>query len=203
MSQQPEMERREIERAGVDIGQGIRTKFMERFTTGAEADGKYKMDLATTISRIRAASRLINRIGAERLLVCAGLTKAETPTAMFCEKVGARRMDGRFWPGTLTNPSLHYYIEPSLVLVTEPQIDAQAVTEATNAGIPVIGVSNTNNITSCLDIVIPANTMGTKAMAAVFWLLARSTIEEGGGDPDAVGPIKGFENKAGDEPEQD
>src|SRR3989304_4680157 len=70
----------------------------------------------------------------------------------------------RFMPGTLTNPSLPYYIEPKLVLISDPQVDAQAITEATNAGIPVIGVSNTDNITSKIDLVIPAHNRGMKSM---------------------------------------
>ena len=30
-------------------------------------------------------------------------------------------------PGTLTNPSLPYYIEPKLVLISDPQVDEQAL----------------------------------------------------------------------------
>ena len=83
-------------------------------------------------------------------------------------------------PGTLTNPSLPYYIEPKLVLISDPQVDEQAVTEATNAGIPVIGVANTDNITSKLDVVIPANNRGRKSLATVYWLLAREILIEKG-----------------------
>ena len=57
-------------------------------------------------------------------------------------------------PGTLTNPSLPYYIEPKLVLISDPQVDEQAIIEATNAGIPIIGIANTDNITSNLDMII-------------------------------------------------
>ena len=61
-------------------------------------------------------------------------------------------------PGTLTNPSLPYYIEPKLLFVSDPQVDVQAITEATNAGIPVISISNTDNVTSNVDLIIPAAT---------------------------------------------
>ena len=81
-------------------------------------------------------------------------------------------MFGRFMPGTLTNPSLPYYSEPQLVIISDPQIDIQAITEATNAGIPVIGISNTDNITSKLDLIIPANNRGRQSIATIYWLLA-------------------------------
>ena len=78
-------------------------------------------------------------------------------------------------PGTLTNPSLPYYIEPKLVLISDPQVDEQAVIEATNAGIPIIGISNTDNMLhQKLDVVIPANNRGRKALATVYWLLGSS-----------------------------
>src|SRR3989337_859130 len=54
----------------------------------------------------------------------------------------------------------------------------QAITEATNAGIPVIGVSNTDNITSKIDLVIPANNRGRKSLATIYWLLARGILLE-------------------------
>ncbi len=86
----------------------------------------------------------------------------------------------RFMPGTLTNPSLPFYTEPQLLLVSDPQVDSQAVTEATNAGVPVIGISNTDNLTSQLDLVIPANNRGRKALATVYWLLAREILIQKG-----------------------
>jgi small subunit ribosomal protein S2 len=58
--------------------------------------------------------------------------------------LGSKKLLGRFLPGTLTNPSLPYYIEPKLVLISDPQVDEQAIIEATNAGIPIIGISNTD-----------------------------------------------------------
>jgi small subunit ribosomal protein S2 len=83
-------------------------------------------------------------------------------------------------PGTLTNPSLPYYIEPKLVLISDPQVDEQAIKEATNAGIPVIGIANTDNITSKVDLVIPANNRGRKALATAYWLLAREILVQKG-----------------------
>jgi len=78
-----------------------------------------------------------------------------------------------------------------LVLVSDPQADEQAVTEATNAGIPVIGIANTDNITSKLDVVIPANNRGRKALATVYWLLVRQIlIERGELDNDDDEPMK-------------
>ena len=66
------------------------------------------------------------------------------------------------------------------MLISDPQVDEQAITEATNAGIPVIGIANTDNITSRLDVVIPANNRGRKSLATAYWLLAREILIERG-----------------------
>ena len=69
-------------------------------------------------------------------------------------------------------------MEPELVLVTDPQADQQAVLEATRAGLPVIAISNSDNVTSKVDLVIPANNRGRRALATVYWLLARDVLSK-------------------------
>ena len=138
------------------------------------------LDLDITLEKIQTAAKFINRLGAENLIVCSGRQYAETPVEKFCEILGSKKLLGRFMPGTLTNPTLPYYIEPKLVLISDPQVDEQAITEATNAGIPVVGIANTDNITSKLDIIIPANNRGRKALATVYWLLVRQILIERG-----------------------
>jgi small subunit ribosomal protein S2 len=153
---------------------------MQPFITKASPEGLYMIDLDKTLERIKTAAKFINRIEPEKILVCSGREYASTPIEKFCEVTGARKMLSRFMPGTLTNPSLPYYTEPKLVIISDPQVDSQAIIEATNAGIPVIGVSNTDNVTSKIDVVIPANNRGRKSLATVFWLLAREILIQKG-----------------------
>ena len=138
------------------------------------------LDLDITLEKIKTAAKFINRLGTDKLIVCSGRQYAETPIEKFCEMLDSKKLLGRFMPGTLTNPSLPYYIEPKLVFVSDPQVDEQAIIEATNAGIPVIGIANTDNITSNLDVIIPANNRGRKALATVYWLLVRQILNERG-----------------------
>lgn len=164
--------------AGLRVGTHVKTKFMAPFVTTATPEGVYQFDLGITQQRIAAAARFISNTGTDRVLVCSGREIAYSPIGKFCEMTGARMKLNRFMPGTLTNPSLKFYTEPGLILVSDPQVDEQAVIEATNAGIPVIGISNSDNITSNLDLVIPANNKGRKSLAAIFWMLARGVLTE-------------------------
>ncbi|MEE8179134.1 MAG: 30S ribosomal protein S2 [Nitrosopumilaceae archaeon] len=182
MSQQNEITdiKKKILSTGIRVGTTVKTKFMVPFITKASPEGLYMIDLDLTLARIQTASKFINRVDIKNVVVCSGREYANTPIEKFCELTGATKMLGRFMPGTLTNPSLPYYIEPQLVLISDPQVDSQAITEATNAGIPVIGISNTDNITSKIDLVIPANNRGRKSLATVYWLLAREILLEKG-----------------------
>ena len=169
-----------IERSGLRVGTNVKTKFMKSFITKTTDEGLYMLDGDMTLEKIMTSAKFINRVGAENIIVCSGRQYAGIPIEKFCEMTGAKHHLGRFMPGTLTNPSLPYYIEPKIVLISDPEVDEQALIEATNAGIPVIGLSNTDNITSKLDIIIPANNRGRKALATIYWLLVRQILIEKG-----------------------
>jgi len=180
MSQETENEdmKKQIFSTGIRVGTEVKTKFMTPFITKASPEGLYMLDLDITLSRIQTAGRFIKKFDINRVVVYSGRSYCKTPIEKFCELTGAKMMLGRFMPGTLTNPSLPFYIEPQLIIISDPRVDSQAVTEATNAGIPVIGVANTDNITSKLDLIIPANNRGRKSLATVYWLLAREILQD-------------------------
>ena len=180
MSQQTEHEdiKKKILTTGIRVGTEVKTKYMIPYITQANPEGLYLFDLDITLSRIQTASRFIKKFDMKKVIVYSGRTYANTPIEKFCELTGARKMLGRFMPGTLTNPLLPYYSEPQLIIVSDPQVDSQAITEATNAGIPVIGIANTDNVTSELDLVIPANNRGRKSLATVYWLLANEILQD-------------------------
>ncbi|GFN41444.1 MAG: 30S ribosomal protein S2 [Thaumarchaeota archaeon] len=182
MSQQNETRdiKKKILSTGIRVGTQVKTKFMKPFITKASPEGLYMLDLDITLERIKIAAKFINRSDIDKVIICSGREYSNTPIEKFCEVTGATKMLGRFMPGTLTNPSLPYYIEPKLLLISDPQVDSQAITEATNAGIPVIGISNTDNITSKIDLIIPANNRGRKSLATVYWLLAHEILVERG-----------------------
>jgi small subunit ribosomal protein S2 len=200
MSEQTEISviKKKVLSTGIRVGTAVKTKFMRQYITESSPEGLYMLNIDLTLERIKTAAKFINRMDIKRVIVCSGREYANTPIEKFCECTGATMMLGRFMPGTLTNPSLPFYTEPHVMLISDPQVDSQAVVEATNAGIPVIGVANTDNLTSKLDLVIPANNRGRKALATVYWLLAREILIQKGElteDQDMKYEIDDFETK--------
>src|SRR5689334_21147165 len=183
---------------GIRVGTPIKTKFMNSFITRANPEGLYILDISKTLARIDVAAKFIGRTNIANVAVTSAREYGKTPIEKFCELTGARGIFGRFMPGTFTNPSLPKYMEPEIVIVTDPQADQQAVLEATRAGVPVIAISNSDNVTSKVDLVIPANNRGRKALATVYWLLAREVLKRQGAiksDNEMKMSIDDFETK--------
>ena len=183
---------------GIRVGTPIKTKFMSSFITRANPEGLYILDISKTLARIDVAAKFIGRTNIANVAVTSSREYGKTPIEKFCELTGARGIFGRFMPGTFTNPSLPKYLEPEIVIVTDPQADEQAVLEATRAGVPVIALSNSDNITSKVDVVIPTNNRGRKALATVYWLLTKEVLKKQGkikSDSDMPLAIDDFEAK--------
>jgi small subunit ribosomal protein S2 len=183
---------------GIRVGTPVRTKYMTPFIVRANPEGLYILDISKTLSRIDVAAKFIGRSAISKVAVTSAREYGKTPVEKFCELTGATRILGRFMPGTFTNPSLPKYMEPEIVIVTDPQADQQAVIESTRAGVPVIAISNSDNVTSKVDLVIPANNRGRKALATVYWLLAREVLKKQGtikSDSEMKMPIDDFETK--------
>ncbi|USZ71844.1 30S ribosomal protein S2 [Natronosalvus halobius] len=169
--------------AGVHIGTQQKTQDMERFIHRVRTDGLYVLDVSKTDGRIRTAADFLANYAPEQILVTSSRQYGRFPAEKFAEAVGARARTGRFIPGTLTNPKYDGYIEPDVVVVTDPIGDAQAVKEAITVGIPVIAMCDSNNQTSNVDLVVPTNNKGRKALSVVYWLLANETLDRRGAEP--------------------
>ena len=98
----------------------------------------------------------------KRLLIVSRKENGQDPAKKFAEVIGAKVIAGRFMPGSLTNPSYKHFFEPEAILVVDPAADKQAIKESITMRIPIIGLSDTFNDTSFIDVVLPCNNKGKK-----------------------------------------
>lgn len=190
---------------GIRVGTIVKTKSMAPFVARTRPDGLHVIDVGKSLARIETAGRFIARHDLSRVVTYSSREYGTTPVEKFCELTGAIPLTGRFMPGTFTNPLYPGYLDPEIVLVTDPAMDFQAVDEASKIGIPVVAVCDTDNVTANVDYVIPANNRGRKALAAVFWLLARSILIHAGAmkaDQPMKYAIDDFETKLVEEVEE-
>lgn len=166
--------------SGVHIGTKQKTGSMSKFIYRARPDGLYVLDVRKTDQRIEAAGRLLAQYSPEKIVVVSARQYGQQPVQKFGEVTGARAIIGRFIPGTFTNPHFPGFFESDILVVTDPFADEQPLREAAGIGIPVVGLCDSDNETADIDLVIPTNNKGRRALALVYWLLAREILRERG-----------------------
>jgi len=184
--------------AGIHIGTRMRTKDMDKFIYRVRPDGLFVLDIKKTDERIRTAAKFLARQEPSKIAAVAARLYGREPVQKFCEVTGATPVIGRFIPGILSNPLSKSRIEPSVVIVSDPKADVQTVVEAASIGVPVIALCSTDNDFANVDFVIPTNNKGRRALAVIYWLLARQILRERGEIPPDGNPslsIDDFEVK--------
>jgi len=192
--------------AGTHIGTRMKTRDMEQFIYRVRPDGLFVLDVKKTDERIRITAKFLARFEPSKIAVAAARLYAQEPVRKFCEVTGAVPIVGRFIPGLLSNPLHPSRIEPDVLLVSDPRADSQAVKEASSVGIPLIALCSTDNDFSGVDLVISTNNKGRRALAIIYWLLARQTLREKGElppDKDLPLTVEDFETKISREEEED
>ena len=164
--------------SGVHIGTQQKTGDMKRFIYQARPDGLYLLDIKQMDERLKIAAKFLANYEPSSILVVAAREYGHHPANMFAKVTGAKAIFERFIPGTLTNPGSAHFTEPSVLIVTDPMTDEQALNEGVSMGIPIVALCDANNSTSNIDLVIPTNNKGRKALATVYWLLAREMLRE-------------------------
>jgi len=162
--------------SGVHIGTQQKSADMQQFIFRVRNDGLYVLDIKQTNDRIRLAAAFLSQYPADKIVVVSARQYGQKPVRSFGKQVGVKVLAGRFVPGSLTNPKLPQFIEPDVIVVTDPSADGQALRESITTGIPVVGLCDANNETKYVDLVIPANNKGRRSLAVIYWLMAREIL---------------------------
>jgi len=162
--------------SGVHIGTQQKSADMKDFIFKVRQDGLYVLDVQKTDERIRVAASMIARYDPRRVLVVSARQYGQRPAREFSRAIGAPAFAGRFAPGTPTNPVHPGFVEPEVILMTDPAADKQALNEALNLGVPIIAMCDANNETRNVDLILPTNNKGRRALACVYWLLTREVL---------------------------
>ena len=180
--------------AGVHIGSKYKSGQMRKFIYKIRNDGLCVLDINELNQRLKIAGKFLSQYEPSDILVIAGRNYAQKPVKTFAETIGAKYIIGRFVPGTLTNPSNENFIEPKIVFTADPPVDRQAIKESIKAKIPVISLCDTSNLTKNIDLVIPTNNKGKKAIALIYYIIAREFLKE----KDLIQSDKEFEKTPAD-----
>ena len=179
---------------GVHIGTKQKSKDMEPYVYKVRDDGLRILNINWTSDRIVEAAELLKKYDPKEVLVVSARQYGWKPAKKFAEACGFNCIAGRFTPGRLTNPEIQSFIEPKIIVLTDPAADAQAHREAINIKIPVIAMCDANNLTTGVDMIVPGNNKGRRSLALIYWLLARELNRIHG----SIGPDEDLEETIDD-----
>merc|ERR1711939_963852 len=176
---------------------------MEKYTFKRRPDGVYVIDLSKTWEKMMLAARVIVAIeNPQDVCVISARPYGQRAVLKYAQYTGARYIAGRFCPGTFTNQIQKKYMEPRLLILTDPRTDHQPIRESSYVNIPIIAFCDTDSppaadyhaAPAAPDMAAPAADWGAAAPAApapsmdAEWGAAAQAPTEWGAPVDTAGP---------------
>jgi small subunit ribosomal protein S2 len=163
---------------GTRIGANANNKEFERFVFKKIPNKFTILNIKLIDERIKLAAKFLNGYKRKNILLVSTLDSAYYPVYNFSKLMGISVNFGRYLAGSLTNISYKNFFEPKVLLITDPKSNRRAINDAKKINIPIVGITNTDNSTSFIDLIIPGNNKSGNSIGLILFLLAMNMAKK-------------------------
>ncbi|EAL42492.1 ribosomal protein S2, putative [Entamoeba histolytica HM-1:IMSS-B] len=152
---------------------------MEEYVYERGNNNECIFNLMKTWEKLSLAARVIAGISNETpsdVVAVAGREMAHRASLKFMKYTGCTAVAGRFTPGSFTNQIQKKFMEPRLIIVSDPSVDHQALRESGYINVPTIAFCNSDNSLKNVDIAIPCNNRSRLSIGLMWWMLTREIL---------------------------
>lgn len=164
------------------LGTKVVTPSMRKYVYRRRMDGLAILNTLTVDKKLKDAIDFIKHYKPDEWVVICKREAGWRAIKMFSELTGVRIFTKKYPAGIITNTCLPDFFETKMIMICDPWLDKNALTDAKNVRIPVVGICNTNNNTYDIESVIIGNNHSNKSLGLFFWLLSREYMKEHGID---------------------
>ncbi len=164
------------------LGTKVITPSMRKYVYRRRMDGLAILNTLIVDKKLKDAIEFISQFKPNEWVLACKREAGWRAVKMFSELTGVRVFTKKYPAGIITNLTLPDFFETNMVMICDPWLDKNALTDARNIKIPVVGICNTNNNTADIDVVVIGNNHSNKSLGLFFWLLSREYMKAHGID---------------------
>jgi small subunit ribosomal protein S2 len=165
-------------KASMHLGTRVITPHMKKYIYKRRADGLAVFNIAMLDSAMRDATKFLAHFAPEDIIIICKREAGWKAVKLFAETLKIRSFTKKYPAGILTNTNLKDFFECKLVLICDPWLDKNALTDANNVGVPVLAVCDSNNYLFGIDHIIAGNNKSAKSLGMILYILAKQYVEE-------------------------
>ena len=163
--------------AGCHLGGKKITKQMRKYVYTIRKDGIAIFDVNKIYEKIQVAARIIASVDPDSVISVSSREAGQRAVYKFSHFTRTQAVTGRWSPGMLTNQTTKKYVEPRLLIVSDPRTDYNAILESSYVNLPVIAICNSDNMLKYVDCAIPCNNRNNYSIAMIWYLLTKAVLE--------------------------